>query len=217
MSNEFKSLARTGQVFMGMRELSTHKTILDMGGYGFMWGMSAKSTDQLAFAMLYEVSKDKVVAQALYAKFRDETLLTIAGVDENFTLTMSDLRKWIEDNSQTVAQFKALAAAETPKIPATSANTTAKRPVYAEPLVEFEVEDDSFDDTLQEEVPALIKKVREEAPVTLKKPSKKSSKEETTAPAVSEHPLNEALKAAITPSANLPKRKVGRPRKAVAA
>jgi len=83
-------------VTYGELELPQRFDIYDASSSGFDWGNGGKSSKQLAFSILYQLS-DKDTALKYVDKFTDEVVKSFHTRD--WMLSAANVLKWIEENS----------------------------------------------------------------------------------------------------------------------
>jgi len=84
-------------VTYGEVELPTRYDIFQKSGNGFDWGNGGKSSTQLAFSMLYQVSNQELAAE--YAtQFANDIVRTLNTRD--WIISTADILKWIDQNCE---------------------------------------------------------------------------------------------------------------------
>ena len=110
-------------VTFGEVELSSRYDMYQASKNGFDWGNGGKSSSQLAFSMLCQIS-DKEIADKYTEKFVDDVVSTLNSRD--WVLSASDVQEWIDSNCEIPKMEKLEPLRSTIKNPKTKSNVIKK-------------------------------------------------------------------------------------------
>lgn len=110
-------------VTFGEVELSSRYDMYQASKNGFDWGNGGKSSSQLAFSMLCQIS-NKDVANKYAEKFVDDVVSTLNSRD--WVLSASDVQEWIDSNCEISTMEKLESLRPTIKNPKVKSNVIKK-------------------------------------------------------------------------------------------
>lgn len=110
-------------VTFGEVELSSRYDMYQASKNGFDWGNGGKSSSQLAFSMLCQIS-DKDVANKYAERFVDDVVSTLNSRD--WVLSASDVQEWIDSNCEIPTMEKLESLRPTIKNPKAKSNVIKK-------------------------------------------------------------------------------------------
>lgn len=83
-------------VTYGELELPTREDIFKISDYGFDWGNGGSASVQLAFSMLYQVTKDKKLSEEHATRYATNIISTFNTRD--WILSANDVLVWVKEN-----------------------------------------------------------------------------------------------------------------------
>ncbi|MDO3380386.1 DUF6166 domain-containing protein [Geoalkalibacter halelectricus] len=88
------------KVWIGNQELSPDPSLKlqNHSPNGFAWGYLGSGPAHLALAILLEFT-DQASALRLYQQFKEDVIACL-NIDEDFALSISDVKKWVADKTQ---------------------------------------------------------------------------------------------------------------------
>jgi len=99
-----KTLLGSKFVTYGELELPTRFDIFQKSSSGFDWGTGGSTSMQLSFSMLYQVSKDKELAEENAVKFTNDIVSKLNSRD--WILSANEVLQWIDKNCEQKAEKK---------------------------------------------------------------------------------------------------------------
>ncbi|MFK5937350.1 MAG: DUF6166 domain-containing protein [Sulfurimonas sp.] len=97
-----KALLGSKFVTYGELELPTRFEMYQKSNSGFDWGTGGSASMQLSFAMLYQVSHNKELAQENAVKFTSDIVSKLNARD--WIVSANEVSKWIDDNCETILE-----------------------------------------------------------------------------------------------------------------
>jgi hypothetical protein len=73
--------------------------MVDHSPDGFAWGYGGSGPAQLAFALLYHVTKDKETAQRFYQRFKADVIGAMP-MEDNWKLSYNDIVGWLGEDAE---------------------------------------------------------------------------------------------------------------------
>jgi len=92
-----RALLGSKYVTYGELELPTRYELFPKSSNGFDWGNGGKASQQLAFAMLYQLSNEELAAKYA-AEFTTSVISSLSSRD--WIMAASEVQEWIEENCE---------------------------------------------------------------------------------------------------------------------
>ena len=93
---------KNGTLYQGVKQIAPLDPCIKMVNHsptGFAWGYQGSGPAQLAFALLYHVTKDKETSQRFYQRFKADVIGAMPR-EGNWKLSYNDIVEWLGEDAE---------------------------------------------------------------------------------------------------------------------